>query len=61
MWFDPNEVGANLFWWVQRTEDITTDLLSFDNPKGAITNSDIELVALVLQDSVLPQIIRDLA
>ena len=37
------------------------DLVSFDNPKGTITNSDLELASLVVQEVVLPQIIKCLA
>ena len=35
-------------------EDIRTDLVSFDNPQGHITNSDLELAALVLQEATFP-------
>ena len=35
-------------------EDIRTDLVSFDNLQGRITNSDLELAALVLQEATFP-------
>ena len=35
-------------------EDIRTDLFSFNYPQGHITNSDLELATLVLQEATFP-------
>ena len=48
VWVDPNIYRVNRVWWFQWPEGVTSDLVSFNNPKGAITNSDLELAALVL-------------
>ena len=48
VWIDPNEDGRNYVWRLPWPEDIRTDLVSFNNPLGRITNSDLELAALVL-------------
>ena len=52
VWIDPNNDGVNRVWQVQLPADIVAELFIFDKPKGAITNSDIELEALVLQESI---------
>ena len=54
VWIDPNEDGRNYVWRLTWPEDIQTDLVSFDNPQGRITNSDLELAALVLQEATFP-------
>ena len=51
VWIDPNEDGAYYVWRLPWTEDIKADLVSSDNPQGWITNYDIELAALVLQEA----------
>ena len=51
---DPNGMGRNFFWWVQWTADIVSDLVTWGNPVGGITNSDLELAALVLHESCFP-------
>ena len=51
VWIDPNEDGLNYVCRLPWPEDIRTDLVSFDNPQGRITNSDLELSALVLQEA----------
>ena len=43
-------------WRLQWPPDIQTDLISLDNPKGWITNSDLELAALVLHKDTFPDI-----
>ena len=54
VWIDPNEDGRNYVWRLPWSEDIRTDLVSFDNPQERITNSDLELAALVLQEATFP-------
>ena len=53
-WKDPNKDGLNYVWHLPWPEDIRMDLVSFDNPKGRITNSSLELAALVLQETTFP-------
>ena len=54
VWIDPNEGGLNYVWRLPWPEDIRVDLVSFENPQGRITNSDLELAALVLQEATFP-------
>ena len=54
VWIDPSKDGRNYVWRLPWPDDIQTDLVSFDNLQGRITNSDLELAALVLQESTLP-------
>ena len=49
MWVNPYENGVNWVGRIQWPKDITAKLVCFDNPKGTITNSDLDLSALVLQ------------
>ena len=48
------EDGLNYVWRLPCPEDIRTDLVSFDNPQGRITNSDLELAAFFLQEATSP-------
>ena len=48
---DPDGTGENFVWSVQWTEYIFSDLVTRDNTSGGITNSYLELAALVLQES----------
>ena len=41
-------------------EDIKADLVSFDNPRGRITNSDLEMAGLLLMWLVLEAVCGDL-
>ena len=54
VWIDPNEDGRKYVWRLPWPEDIKSDLVSFDNQQGRITNSDLELAALVLQEATFP-------
>ena len=56
MWLDPNGDDMHFVWRLQWPPDIQTDLISLDNPKGWITNSDLELAALVLHKDTFPDI-----
>ena len=48
VWIDANEDGKNYTWRVKWPADIIQELVSFTNPKGNTTNSDLKLAALVL-------------
>ena len=48
---DPDEDGIYYVWRLPWPEDIKADLVSSENTQGQITNSDIELTALVLQEA----------
>ena len=54
VWLNLNGDGQHYVWRLQWPHDIMDDLVSFANPKGRITNSDLELAALVLQESLFP-------
>ena len=49
VWIDPDGTGENFVWRVKWPADIVSDLVTWDNPAGVITNSDLELAALVLK------------
>ena len=61
VWLDPNGNGTHFVWSFQRSADIQADLVSFDNPKGGITNSDLELAALVLHEATFPKVCKTAA
>ena len=61
VWIDPNEDGVNYVWRLPWPADIRADLVSFENPRGRITNSDLELAALVLQEATFPFVSKDAA
>ena len=54
VWIDPNKDNQKYVWRIQWQEDIRKDLVSWNNLNNRITNSDLELVALVLQESIFP-------
>ena len=54
VWIDPNKDSVHYVWRLPWLEDIRADLISSDNPQGQITNSDLELAALVLQEAKFP-------
>ena len=56
VWLTPNSDGISYVWRLQWPNDIVEDLVSFKNPSGRITNSDLELAALVLQEATFPSI-----
>ena len=55
VWLDPARTGNNLVWRLPWPPDIAENLLLSTNPQGKITNSDLELAALVLQEATLLQ------
>ena len=48
-----------MVWQFQWPEYIPAKLVIFGSPKGAVTNSNLDMVTLVLQELVFPHIIRD--
>ena len=54
VWIDPNEDGVHYVWRLPWAEKIIADLVSSDNTQGRITNSDLELAVLVLQEGTFP-------
>ena len=54
VWLDPNSDGASYVWRLLWPDDIAKDLVSFRKPHGRITNSDLELAALVLHEAISP-------
>ena len=53
VWINLARTGQNIVWQHPWNPDIIESLVSSTNPQGTITNSDLELSALVLQDSTL--------
>ena len=53
VWLDPARTGRNLVWQHPWPPDIISSLVSLTNCQGTITNSDLELAALVLQEATL--------
>ena len=51
VWIDPNEDGVHYVWRLPWPEDIMAYLVSSDNTQGRITNSDLDLAALFLQEA----------
>ena len=56
VWIDPNGNGLNYLWQLPWPLDIMVDLVSHTNMIGWITNSDLNLATLVLQEGVFPTI-----
>ena len=61
VWLDPNDDGTHFVWRYQWPADIQADLVSVTNPNGGITNSDLELAALVLHEATFPQVCKNSA
>ena len=57
----PNEDDINYVWQVKWTTNIVRQLVSFTNPGSTITNSDLELAALVLHEAAFSSISASLA
>jgi hypothetical protein len=53
IWLDPSSNSHPLCWRAKFPESLTANLVSFDNPDGTITNSDLELAAVVAQHDIL--------
>ena len=53
VWLDPAGMGQSRVWRDPWPADVTLGLVSQTNPHGAITNSDLYLAALVIQEATL--------
>ena len=54
VWLNPNRDGRHYVWRLKWPADIIAALVSFNNPNGSVTNSDLELAALILQEATFP-------
>jgi len=52
-WFSPNNTDPAILWRAPFPDSIRQDLVSAVNPKGRITNSDLELVGALAHQDVL--------
>jgi hypothetical protein len=53
VWFGGSKPLPPIVWRIQWPQDITTDVVSDSNPTGRITNSDLEMAGVLLQEAVL--------
>ena len=53
LWLNPARTSQNLVWRLPWLPNIVANLVSSTNPQVTITNSDLELAALVLQEATL--------
>ena len=53
VWIDPARTDHNLFWRNPWPEEVTAELVSTTNTNSTITNSDLKLSCLVLQEATL--------
>ena len=61
VWLNPNVDGIHHVWRLQWHTNIQADFISFANPTGRITNSDLELAALVLHEATFPTVCKSSA
>jgi hypothetical protein len=47
-----------IVWRVEWPEDIRNNVVSFDNPTGTITNSDLEMAGMLLHFLVLEHLVK---
>ena len=47
--------GKLLVWQARFPNDIAHQLITYDNPRGSVTNSDLELAATVTQHDIITQ------
>ena len=59
MWLDLSLLGKDLVWRHPWPADIIYDLVSSTNREGTITNSDLELSALVLHEATLLAVVPE--
>ena len=58
VWLNSNYDGSNLAWRLEWPTYIQDNLISFDNPIWEITNSDLKLVALVIQETIFMEVCK---
>ena len=51
--FDVTTPAPPVCWRARFPEEVTNDLVSWDNPRGSVTNSDLELAGVVAQHDVV--------
>ena len=54
VWFGNNMTDHPTLWQQAFPSDITTSLVTYENPHGTISNSDLELAGHVAHNDVLP-------
>ena len=59
VWLDPSCLGKDLVWRHPWPADIIANLVSSTNREGTITNSDLELSALVLHEATLLAVVPE--
>ncbi|KAI2511269.1 adenylate kinase [Fragilaria crotonensis] len=60
VWFSGTEPLPETVWRLQWPRDITAAIISESNPTGKLTNSDLEMAAVVLHLSVLESVVPSL-
>jgi hypothetical protein len=60
VWFSGNTAIKPSVWRVEFPADITNQVVSDKNPKGVLTNSDLEMAGVLLHYLALEQIVADL-
>ena len=58
VWFSLHQLMQPLLWRLAFPEDIKNSVVSLKNPKGTITNSDLELAAEVCAVAVILYMLR---
>jgi hypothetical protein len=53
VWFGANQKLDPIVWRVQWPKDVTHAVVSTTNPNGTLTNSDLEMAGVLLQEAVL--------
>jgi hypothetical protein len=53
VWFGGNKTLRPIVWRIQWPADVTKSVVSATNPTGQITNSDLEMAGVLLQEAVL--------
>jgi hypothetical protein len=57
VWFSGKSELPPTVWRIQWHADITTAVISDSNPTGTLTNSDLEMAAVLIQQSVLDSLV----
>ena len=57
VWLNLAGTGHNLVWRHPWSADVTAELVLLTNPNGTITNSDLELAVLTLQEATLLDVV----
>ena len=57
VWLSGTHWLAPVVWRVQWPDDIRQQVVSFDNPSGTLTNSDLEMAGMVLHYLVLEHLV----